>query len=191
MSKKNRIYLDLEYIYPEMTKEYGRPTEKNLRQIIQIAAIKVNVETNEELALFNKLCKPKFTKMLPPFFVELTHITQEEVDTNGVDFLEALAELQKFCADTQVYTMDADYSVITQNCGYYNIKNPFKEFTRVKPMLASWGLDASKYSSGTLYKAVNKPLKDFSPKHVHNALHDVRSMAYATDYFTNNRMKKS
>ena len=52
--------------------------------------------------------------------------------------------------------MDADYSVITQNCGYYNIKNPLKEFTSVKPMFASWELDASKYTSGILYKACSQ-----------------------------------
>mgnify|MGYP001771796967 CR=1 FL=1 len=80
--------------------------------------------------------------------------------------------------------MDADYSVITQNCGYYNIKNPLKEFTSVKPMFASWELDASKYTSGILYKATSKPLEELSSGHVRNALHDVRSMAYATYYFT-------
>ena len=48
-NKDCRIYLDLEYVYPEMTKEYGRPTDKNLRQVIQIAAIKVYVKTNKEL----------------------------------------------------------------------------------------------------------------------------------------------
>lgn len=76
------------------------------------------------------------------FFTELTHITQNEVDHEGINFLEALEALVKFCADTQVYTMDADYSVISQNCSYYGIKNPLKEFTRVKPMLGSWRLDA-------------------------------------------------
>ena len=47
-NKDYRIYLDLEYVYPEMTKEYGRPTGKNLRQVIQIAAIKVDVKTNND-----------------------------------------------------------------------------------------------------------------------------------------------
>ena len=190
-NKDCRIYLDLEYVYPEMTKEYGRPTDKNLRQVIQIAAIKVDIKTNKELETFNILCKPKYTKILPPFFTELTHITQEEVDNKGLDFLEALDMLCKFCADIQVYTMDADYSVLSQNCSYYSVKNPLKEFIRVKPMLASWGLDATKYTSGTLYKATGISIKKLSSGHVHNALHDVRSMSYATHYFTNKMTNKN
>jgi len=31
-----RIFVDLEYLYPKMTKEKGRPTSKEKRQIVQI-----------------------------------------------------------------------------------------------------------------------------------------------------------
>ncbi len=57
---------------------------------------------------------------------------------------------------------------------------PFQlEFTRVKPMLPKWGIDPNEYSSGTLYKAADLALEG----HVHNALHDVRSMAQAVAMF--------
>ena len=121
-----------------MTKESGRPSIKDLRQVVQIAAIKVNVDTNKEIENFNKLCIPTYTKTLPPFFIELTHITQDDVDKEGIPFLDAFKLLEKFCGDIEVYTMDKDYEVLTQNLGYYDLKNPLKEFTRVKPMLRNF-----------------------------------------------------
>lgn len=76
INKDYRIYLDLESVYPKMTKEYRRPSEKNLRQFIQIAAIKVNTKINEELETFNKLCKPKYTKILAFFYRVNTYNTK-------------------------------------------------------------------------------------------------------------------
>jgi hypothetical protein len=54
-----------------------------------------------------------------------------------------------------------------------------REFFRVKERLPSWGIDPDKYSSGTLYQAAGLQMHG----RVHNALHDVRSMAHAVHYF--------
>jgi len=59
------------------------------------------------------------------------------------------------------------------------MESPFKEeFVKVKELLPKYSIDPNKYSSGTLYKAVKIKMSG----HVHNALHDVRSMA-RTIYF--------
>jgi DNA polymerase III alpha subunit (gram-positive type) len=184
MSQPNdqRIYLDLEYCYPEMTRESGRPSSKDLRQVIQIAAIKYDHGCGKELASFNVLTKPPFTKQLPPFFTELTEISQAQVNATAIEYLAGLAEFTNFCEQTTIYTFDQDWGVLQQNCAYYQADFPFanKPFERIKTHLAGWGLppDAS-YSSGTLYKAAGLAMDG----HVHNALHDVRSMAAATYFF--------
>jgi hypothetical protein len=46
-------------------------------------------------------------------------------------------------------------------------------------LLPQWGIDSDAYSSGTLYRAAGLEMTG----HVHDALHDVRSMAAATSYF--------
>jgi inhibitor of KinA sporulation pathway (predicted exonuclease) len=172
-----RIYIDLEYCYPGMTRLSGRPTSRDQRQVVQIAALQYDHHAGREVASLDVLVKPPFTRYLPSFFVELTGITQRQVDARGVDFQTALAELVGFCEGLDVYTFDQDWSVLQQNCAYHGLAFPFADrpFKRVKTLLSKWGIDPAKYSSGSLYKAAGLDMKG----HVHNALHDVRSMSAA------------
>ena len=176
-----RVYLDLEYCYPGMTKQSGRPTEDDLRQVVQIAAICYDHAAGKELSSFNVLVTPRYTKQLPSFFIQLTGISQQAVDEQAISFSDALEKLVTFCSGLEMYTFDKDWYVLRQNCGYYGIKFPFedKPFIRIKEHLKEWGVPEGRYSSGTLYKAAKLKMDG----HVHNALHDVRSMAAATHYF--------
>lgn len=176
-----RVYVDLEYCTPIMEKGSPRPTESDQRQIVQIAAIKYDHSQGKEVGEFEVFCRPKYTNNLPAFFTELTGITQAVVDTYAVELGEGIGAFEDFCEGYPVYTFDKDWGVFMQNCGYIKRKFLFSDtpFQRVKPMLAAWGLDPEKYSSGTLYKAAGLTMDG----HVHNALHDVKSMAAAVDYF--------
>lgn len=177
MDKNFRVYLDLEYMYPGMTKESGRPTEKQKRLIVQIGAILFDIAKGKEVGSFDQLIIPQLSYTLPEFFVELTKITQEMVNEKGVDFEEGLKRFANFSQDYPIWIFDGDLGVLKQNCEISRISFPFKEsgFTRVKPLLSDWGIDPDKYSSGTLYQAAGLQMNG----HVHNALHDVRSMAAA------------
>ncbi len=181
-----RVYLDLEYCYPGMTRQTGRPGENDLRQVVQIAAICYDHSAGKELSSFNVFTSPPYTKELPNFFIELTGITQEQVDEKAIIFPVALEKFVKFCADVSIYTFDKDWYVLRQNCGYYDIDFPFEKapFIRIQKSLKKWGLTQSEYSSGTLYKAAGLKMDG----HVHNALHDVRSMAAATYHFEQAQM---
>ena len=180
-----RIYVDLEYCYPGMTKETGRPSEADKRQVVQIAAIRFNNQTGEEIDSFNKLVIPAYETVLPSFFEELTAITQADVEREGIAFPEALQAFVDFCKNDQIFTFDKDWYVLRQNAGYHTIPFPYasKPFVRVKALLPRWGVNPSSYSSGTLYKAAGLRMSG----HVHNALHDVRSMAYALHRFNTGR----
>lgn len=175
-----RVYLDTEYCYPGMLKGTPRPTAADTRQIVQIAAIIFDTDTGQEVAAFDQLVVPTYEKQLPDFFVELTGISQEDVDTKGVPFAEAFASFVRFCDGLPVWTFDKDEEVLRQNCGYIDMAWPLEEpFTRVKALVPAWGIDPDAFSSGTLYKAAGLDLSG----HVHNALHDVRSMAQAIAVF--------
>jgi DNA polymerase III alpha subunit (gram-positive type) len=110
------IYTDLEYLYPEMTRESGRPSSKDLRQIVQIAAIKVN-ENGVEISSLDILVKPTYTSQLPEFFIELTGITQGQIDTHAISLEEGIRKFIEFVGDTSVRTYHKDYEVWQQNAG--------------------------------------------------------------------------
>ncbi len=176
-----RIYVDLEYCYPGMTPEKGRPNEKEQRQVVQISAILFDNTTGREIACFDVITKPAFETKLPTFFIELTNITDDQVAKNGVSFPKALDEFIQFVQDYPIWTFNADWGVLKQNCQYFNIPFKYEEtpFIRVRPLLAQWNINADNYSSGTLYQAAGLDMQG----HVHNALHDVRSMAHAVHVF--------
>lgn len=180
MGRKNNevahIYLDTEYCYPGMKQTDPRPTSRDQRQIIQIAAILYDTDSGQELASFDKLTLPLDNECITPFFEELTGIKKEDILKEGRPFPEVLQQFADFCKDYPIWTFHKDQEVFEQNCRYYNIPFPFqKDFTRVKLLLKDWGIDPDTYSSGTLYKAADLDMQG----HVHNALHDVRSMAAA------------
>jgi len=183
-----RIYIDTEYMYDDMFREERMPKETDQKQIIQIAAILFDVTTGTELESLNLLVKPIFHDTLPPFFIKLTNITNNDVSQNGLSFPHALRKLKNFCKEYPIWTFNNDYAVLRQNCAFHNIPNPFKKpFVRVQPLLSNFNINPTKYSSGTLHKAVNV----FMQGHVHNALHDVRSMALAMYILEKTKLKSN
>lgn len=175
-----RIYVDTEYAYPGMRSGTPRPTSADQRQIVQIAAIRWDTKTGNEVDHYDVLVHPEYLATLPRFFTELTGITQDQVEAGAISFREALQSFYHFCNNDPVWTFDKDEEVFRQNCAYINIPFPFTvQFTRVKAVLPQWGIDPMAYSSGTLYKAAGLNMNG----QVHNALHDVRSMAAAIQAF--------
>lgn len=170
------IVLDLEYCYTGMAKNTPRPTHKDDRQIVQIAAILYDIETGTELDMLNIIVKPTYLERVGNFFTELTGIDQETVD-NGTSLERALDQLESFIGNHPVLTYDKDWFVLHQNVAYidYEVAAIARPFIRVKHLLHLYDIDSNQYSSGSLYKAVGLDIDG----HVHNALHDVRSMARA------------
>ena len=166
-----------------MSESYGRPTDNDLRQIVQLAAIKYDSATGAEIDFMNVLTFPKYIKQVPDFFTQLTGITQEDIDQKAIDFPDAYDTFLRFCegSETSIYTFDNDWQVMRQNTAYFKLAFKFEDqpFIRVKKMLPRWGIDPDTYSSGTLHNAAGIQMEG----HVHNALHDVRSMAAAVRFF--------
>ncbi len=176
MRDPKRIYVDTEYMYEGMFTKKRLPSNSDKKQIIQIAAVLYDHESGNELDHFDILVKPVFNKSLPPFFTELTGISDKMIDDKSVSFSVALNKFIKFSKQYPIWTFNNDYKVFLQNLEFHNLNNPFcKEFKRVKPLLKKLGIDPEQYSSGTLFQAAGLKLNG----HVHYALHDVRSMSQA------------
>lgn len=143
------------------------------REIVQIAAVRVDGDFREEAA-FERIVRPTRNPQLSPFFVELTGLTQDRVDAEGVTFAQAMAEFAAFCGDLPVVCMNADCAVFMTNCDLNGVRYPFdRQFHRLRPLLERAGVDLTSHSSGDLHLLTGAPLHG----HTHNALHDVRSMA--------------
>ena len=169
------IILDMEYTTWEDALRNGWSGPGQHREIVQMAAIGVDADFVEQDHL-DVIVKPGINAVVSDFFTALTGITQDRIDSEGVQFDVAMHRLLRMTNDgnVPVICMNADEMVMRENCRLYGKVFPFATgFHRLRPFLASVGIDTRGVSSGDLHGMTDHPLEG----HVHNALHDVRSMA--------------
>ena len=175
--EKCKIIVDTEYTTWEGALESGWALPSQHREIVQIAAIKVDENFNE-IASFDVLVIPKINPTLSDLFIELTGITQQMVTSNGLPMPDRLPQFVEFCGTHPVICMNADEAVFRENCQINDVAFPWNDswndsWHRLRPFLEQQGVDPTSVSSGDLHRLTSKPLTG----HTHNALHDVRSMA--------------
>lgn len=167
------VILDTEYTTWPGALESGWRESWQHREIVQIAAIRVDDRFIETAAL-DVIVRPTINPQLSDLFVELTGIEQSRVDAEGVAFATALADLATFVGGDRVICMNGDCKVILDNCDINGVRYPFNgQFHRLRPLLERSGVDLTRRSSGDLHELTPSPLRG----NTHNALHDVRSMA--------------
>lgn len=167
------IVVDTEYTTWPGALESNWSLPKQECEIVQIAAVRVDEGFVEEAA-FERIVRPARNPDLSPLFIELTGLTQDRVDAEGVTFAQALTDFAAFCGDLPIVCMNADCAVFMTNCDLNGVRYPFgRQFHRLRPQLERVGVDLTSHSSGDLHLLTGTPLRG----HTHNALHDVRSMA--------------
>lgn len=167
------IILDTEYTTWPGALETGWAAPGQHREIVQIAAIRVDDGFNE-IGAFEAIVRPSVNPDLSDLFIGLTGVTQERVDAEGVPFPAALASLHAFTGDDPVICMNGDCKVFLDNCDINRVCYPFaRQFHRLRPLLERSGVDLTRCSSGDLHMLTLNPLEG----RAHDALHDVRSMA--------------
>lgn len=167
------VILDTEYTTWPGSLENGWKANGQHREIVQIAAVRVDGDFREIEAL-EAYVRPLVNPELSDLFTELTGITQATVDKEGYTFHAATRHLDAFVQGEPIICMNGDCAVFFENCGINGMSYPFKgQFHRLRPLLEKAGVDLTSRSSGTLHELTPTPLGG----HVHNALHDVRSMA--------------
>ncbi len=72
------------------------------KEIVQIAALKVDGKTLEVIEKFNIYVKPKINPILSDYFVQLTGITNEKLAEFGIDFQSAYALIFSFMQSAPV-----------------------------------------------------------------------------------------
>lgn len=172
--------MDLEWTAWEGSKQrrWSGPGEE--MEIVQIGAVKLlNDGALPETEALDILVKPRVNPDLSDYFVDLTGITQAELDAGGVGFAEALDALREFLGtDTRaVYSYGADYTIIQRNCGLTGVAFPFEDalFVNVRDLFTALGPEFASIDSSGLPAVMGFP----PPGASHRAVDDCRCIAEA------------
>lgn len=141
------------------------------RELVQIGAIRVDTETLYEIDSFDIFVKPSINPILSDFFVTLTGITQEKINTEGVDFTVAWKNFTEWRDGAPAYSFGNDEEVIKENCTLCNMSyNQEGQFHDICVVFENNGISTKQYHSSTIVRAFGKePVRP-----VHNALNDAR-----------------
>ncbi len=103
-------------------------TGNHKKEIVQISALKVS-DNLEVLQEFNILCKPKINPVLSDYFIDLTHITNEQIQKDGTSFENAYNTFETFVSDDICYSHawgadffnKSDGDILAENLNLYNL----------------------------------------------------------------------
>lgn len=174
------VLLDTEYTAWEgsQVRKWSGPGE--FREIIQVGMIRVGTGL-VELESKKVYVKPVKNPVLSDYIKNLTHITQEEIDTQGVSLEACVSDIQSFLGSDPAYSYGHDERVIQQNCDLIGIPyTPGLERILdirdvIFPALAEIKVSPEGYTSGTLIEAFG-PAPDSA---AHDAVNDMRNLLAA------------
>lgn len=181
------IIFDTEYIADKGQYEQGFNGWKN-REVIQIAAIKVS----DDLRVEDKLdfyTLPVRHPDIPPYFINVTGITNEIMRARGVNFIKAYQAFAKFAQNLNCYSHgwgapaddQCDGAVLNETLNYYKCKTAAITYFNIAPWFkfqyARNGLSITRQASGEIASLLGLEQNlldlDLSP---HNAFYDVHSI---------------
>lgn len=166
------------------------------KEIVQISALKVSNQL-EVISEFNILCKPVINPILSNYFVQLTHITNEQVEKHGESFLSVFQKFESFVGNDVCYSHawgkdyndESDGNIIKENILLNKISNPktiiYRNIAFVfNELYKKNNIKIKKQSSGQIAKLLGiendiAHIKSSS----HNAFYDVYSILTGLKYF--------
>ena len=174
------VIFDTEFTTWEGAMQRNWSGEHEHRELVQMAAQKINLSTGEVISSFELLVKPTINPVLSSYFTDLTHITQDQVDRQGVSFSRMYEQFMQWAGGAPKYSFSqevdsaSDMGVLKENIALYQlpVSLPEEEFGTVTKVFQVVGLDTTQYNSGKLYQAFDIKLDG----HQHNAMHDVQSI---------------
>jgi inhibitor of KinA sporulation pathway (predicted exonuclease) len=170
------ILWDTEFTCWKGCKENGWDKERNqFREFIQIALIKVDINTMNIINEFQTFVKPIKNPQLSDYCTNLTHIEQDIIDEADT-FDKVQPAMLNFIGNTKCYSFGQDFKVLYENQEINNLNNPFKDqFFDLRIMLIEEGYDVKSYCSGTLSELFG--IK--SEFHTHDAVGDAKTVLIA------------
>lgn len=188
------IIYDTEYTSWKGCQERGW-IEPQKKEIVQIAALKVKTSSLEVLDEFCCYIRPTFNPVLSDYFVNLTGITNEKIEKEGVSFKEADKRFAEFTGNLPCYAHSwadgdhiADGAIMQLNWKYNNLFERKLDFRNIatwfKAMYQKHHIDIKSQASGQIIKLLHLE-KNMSVQGLdeHNALFDVYSILEGIRHF--------
>ncbi|MFZ2620268.1 MAG: hypothetical protein WAX89_05280 [Alphaproteobacteria bacterium] len=188
MSDRTIVIFDNEYTTWQGAKESNWGAGNGwCRELVQIAAIKLKPgQPWQEAQTLEVMVKPIINPILSDTFIQLTGLTQERVDREGVTLDAAFGWLSLFALGDptlQFYSNGNDRSQLAETAGFHKVPFPmdwqrfhnFREplYAQLEACLGH-KINRKDYPSGRVYELLGLTLPSAQ---VHNALHDVYSLA--------------
>ena len=178
------MVFDLEFTSWPGSNERNWSLPNEDREIIQIGAVKIETTGDmREVDSFQILVRPLKNPILSDYIVNLTEITQEKVEKEGILFPLALSRFINFIGEhpIDILSNGGDEEVIEENCQIHNIPflSIFKKSTDLKIYFSEvLGISRKNCTSGMLPElfGLNNHEKQ------HDALGDARSISQALKY---------
>ena len=189
------IIFDTEYTTWQGCLEHGWNGHQK-KEIVQIAALKVSDDL-DIIAQFNVLCKPTFNPILSDYFVNLTHITNEQIAKNGELFADVYEKFEKFIGSDICYSHSwgsdffskSDGRILEENVNLYKLTPERNLIYRnlapiFKQLYEKNHISVQSQSSGQIAQIlhVDQKLNDLG-LNPHNAYYDVYSILEGLKYF--------
>ncbi len=184
---------DTEYTTYPNARSGGWNDSGQHKEIIQIAAAIVTPgELWETFPTFDVLVKPVLNPRINAHTTQITGITQELMDREGMAMETAMARFKAFVGDHKAFSNGMDINKIAETCGLQGVIMPLqvKNFGSLRHALYE-ALDEVKdfhhedFPSGRVHELVGIPLKEGLGQ-VHNAMRDIWSLHVTMEWLREN-----
>ncbi|MDE1152365.1 MAG: exonuclease domain-containing protein [Micavibrio sp.] len=175
------VFYDTEYTSWEGAMDNDWKGPGQYRELVQIGALRFDLDTLEAKEEFLILIKPVRNPQLSAFFTQLTGITQADIERDALDFPDAYRAFRAFAGACPTAAYGLDARVVRENLGFNAMPDTEAEFDshNIGPWFheqgAAHGITKG-INSGRLAAAVGAEMSSIQE---HNALHDARSIAAA------------
>ena len=179
---REAIIFDTEYTAWDGSAARNWTAPGEFREILQIGAVRADIDTLQETASFSVLVKPKLNPVLSDYIQSLTGITQAAIDRSGLSLADAVSRFVAFCGGRQMFCYGSDGLIIAKNLALTGLRGtqPGLRSENIGLWMAQQGLDVRILNSGSLATAAGA---DFDAP-AHDALNDCRSILAAVRALT-------
>lgn len=166
---------DLEFTAWEgsLARQWLGPGE--FKEIVQIGAVRLNLQSLEIKDSFDCLVRPRVNAVLSEYFESLTGISNRRLAAGGVDFETGYRGFLDFAGGGVIAAFGHDEWVLEENIRLYGLKDlpPVPEFLELRKWFFDRGVDPKGLHSCDIGPKLGVPFEG----QMHNALCDARSIA--------------
>ncbi|MBI2039421.1 MAG: exonuclease domain-containing protein [Candidatus Niyogibacteria bacterium] len=182
---KTFVLFDTEFTAWEGSQERDWKGTGEYRELVQIGAIRVQADTLQEMDFFNRYIKPRRNPVLSDYFVDLTGITQEMIENEGVDAADAIRQFAAWRGTDTAGSWGDDVDELEENCRFAKIACPIEraQFFDAQAIFLAHGIATNEYMSSTIPRAFGVEPE----RRGHNALADARTILQGLQLLRNSQ----